>query len=166
MKFFRPPSLILVLLYFVFLRVWVWAGTQLPDQVASHFNGSGEPNGWMSRSSNQTFMLIFGLGFPLFVVVLCYVTRFLPASLINLPNKDHWLAPERRNETCDYLVGFSLWFACLALCFVTGLMYLIVKANHPAPPHLSMASILGLVGCFLAGTAIWVAVLFRHFKRD
>jgi serine/threonine-protein kinase len=162
----RIPAIILGLLYVCFLRVWAWAGAQLPDLVATHFSGSGKPNGWMSRSANQTFMLIFGLAFPLFIVVLCYVTRFLPASTINLPNKDYWLAPERRKETYDYLFGLSLWFACLALGFVMGLMYLIVEANKQAPARLSTAGIFGLTGCFLVGTAIWVLVMFRHFKRD
>jgi hypothetical protein len=133
--------------------------------VATHFNGGGEPNGWMSRSDHQKFMLIFGLAFPLLVVLLCYLTRFLPSGLVNIPRRDYWLAPERRKETSDYLVRHSLWFACLAVCFVIGLQYSIVQANQQTPPHLSTMVFLALVGSFLAGTAVWVVVLCRHFRR-
>jgi len=110
-------------------------------------------------------MLIFGLVFPLFVVVLCSALRFLPASLINLPNKDCWLAPERRGETFNYLVRHSLWFSCLALLFVIGIQYSIVQANRQTAPHLSTAMLLVLVGSFLAGTAVWVVAMLRHFHR-
>ena len=70
MKLRWIPALILALLYACFLGCWVWSGSQLPERVATHFNGSGEPNEWMSRSANQMFMLAFGLAFPLFVVLL------------------------------------------------------------------------------------------------
>jgi len=158
------PTLILALLYASFLGCWVWAGSELPERVATHFNGSGEPNGWMSRSAHQVFMLAFGLAFPLFVVLLCYLTRFLPSGLVNIPRRDYWLAPERRQETSDYLVHHSFWFACMAICFVIGIQYSIVLANRLTPPHLSTPVLLSVVGSFLAGTAIWVAALFRHFR--
>ena len=165
MKSSRTPAILLVLLYLCFLGVWAWSGSQLPDRVATHFNGSGEPNGWMSRSANQGFMLIFGLMFPLFVAVLCYTTRFLPASFVNIPNKDYWLAPERKKETSRYLVHHSLWFSCLALLFVIGIQFSIVQANKQATPQLSMATFLAVVGSFLVGTAVWSVALYRHFRR-
>jgi len=165
MKSLRPRSVILALLYACFLGYWVWSASQLPERVATHFNGSGDPNGWMSRSTNQMFMLVFGLVFPLLVVLLCYLTRFLPSGLVNIPRRDYWLAPQRRKETSDYLVRHSLWFGCLAVCFVIGIQYSIVQANRLSPPHLSTMILLALVGSFLAGTAGWVVVLFRHFRR-
>jgi hypothetical protein len=108
-----PLAVLLVaVLYQCFLGCWAWSASQLPDHVATHFNGSGEPNGWMSRPANQRFMLVFGFAFPLFVVLLCYLARFLSSGLVNLPRRDYWLAPERRKGTSDYLVRHSLWFAC------------------------------------------------------
>ena len=165
MKLLWIPVLILILLYQCFLGCWLWSGSQLPDRVATHFNGSGEPNGWMSRSANQMFMLAFGLAFPLFVVLLCYLTRLLPSGLVNIPRRDYWLAPERRKETSDYLVRHSLWFACLAVCFVIGIQYSMVQTNRLTPPRLSTPILLSVAGSFLAGTAVWVVVLFHHFRR-
>ncbi len=166
MKSYRNPAIVLLLLYACFLSVWASSGSHLPERVASHFNASGEPDGWMSRSQNQSFMLIFGLLFPWFVVALCFAIRFVPTSLINIPHRDHWLTPERRPETFNYLLRHSLWFASLAVGFVTGIEYLITQANLQKPPHLSTAGILGLLGCFVAGTAIWTVIMLWHFRRS
>jgi len=165
MNSLRPPVILLTLLYACFLGCWTWSASQLPEHVATHFNGGGDPNGWMSRSANQILMLVFGLVFPLFVVVLSWAGRFFPSGLINVPHRDYWLAPERRKNTSDYLVRHSLWFACLGVWFVLGIQYSIVQANRQTPPHLSLAILLATVGPFLAGTAVWTMALFRHFRR-
>jgi uncharacterized membrane protein len=166
MKSGPAPALVLVLFYACFLAFWAWSGPQLPERVATHFNGSGEPNGWMSRSTSQNFMLIFGLVFPLFVVLLSSIVRFLPVSVINLPHREYWLAPERREETIDYLLWHSLWFACLSVCFVIGMQYSIVKANQQTPPHLDTSFLLRMAGLFLAGTVVWVLILIQRFRHS
>jgi len=165
MKSSRAAGIVLALLYGCFLGYWAWSGSQLPERVATHFGVGGEPDGWMTRSASQKSALVFGFAFPLFVVVLCYAARFLPERLINLPRKDYWLAPERRSETFNYLVGHSLWFACLAVCFVIWVQYSIVQANQRTPPHLVSAQDLSAAGLFMVGTAIWVLALVRHFHR-
>ncbi len=165
MKSFPISSIILALLYACFMGYWAWSGSELPERVATHFNAHGEPNGWMSRSTNQTFMLVFGLVFPLLIVLLSYATRFMPRGPVNIPHRDYWLAPERRRETSNYLVRGSLWLACLAVCFVIGLQFAIVQANKQNPPHSSLSLIWGIVVPFLAGTIIWVVVLIRRFRQ-
>ena len=158
------PGLALVLLYACFLGSWIWCGYLLPEHVASHFDANGKPNGWMSHSAHQTFMLLFGLFFPLFIVLVCYLTRLLPPGLVNIPNRDYWLAPERGKETADYLFGHSLWLACLLVCFVMGLEYSIVQANRLTPARLSNSMLFGMLIPFLAGVGAWVVLLYRHFR--
>ena len=165
MKPWLAPVAVLLLLYLGFLGFWDWSGQQLPAQVATHFNGGGTADGWMSRSASQHFMLVFAFAFPLFTAALAYAARFLPDSLINLPDRDYWLGPGRRRATMDYLFYHCLWFACLALGFVFGIQFLTVQANRHDPPHLSGAGILVLAALFLAATAAWVGVLLRHFAR-
>jgi serine/threonine-protein kinase len=160
----RYSTILLALLYAGFLGHWSWSGGHLPDRVATHFNGGGEPNGWMSRDSHQTFMLIFGLSFPLLVPGLINLSRWFPRGL-NIPHKEYWLAPERKAETFSYLARHSLWFACLAIFFVTGLQHSIVQANRQIPVHLSASFILVAIGPFLAGTALWAVRLLMHFRK-
>lgn len=165
MRSSRVPALLLVLLYACFLGYWAWAGTQLPERVATHFNGSGEPNGWMSSSGNQIFILIFGFVFPLFIIGLCFAARFLPAFLVNIPNRQYWLAPERKIETLGYFGRHSLWLACLMVGFVIGIQYSIVQANREIPPHLATSVLLQVMVPFLLGTVIWLVILLRHFRK-
>src|SRR5690242_10356649 len=75
----------------------------LPPQVASHFGVSNAANGFMTRSGYLAFILFFALAFPLFLAaVIGLVPRMMP-NAINLPNRDYWLDPSRRDATLDAL---------------------------------------------------------------
>lgn len=164
MKPLRTSLIVLVLLYVGFLCFWAWSATQLPERIATHFNLSGQPDGWMSRSADQGLTLLLSVFFPSFVVVLSFISRYVP-GITNIPNRDYWLAPERRKQTSNYLVRHSIWFACLAILFVTGIQYSTLQANKQSPPQLSTSMIFLVAGPFLAGVAVWMAVLLRHFRR-
>ncbi len=157
---------LLVVLYIGFGVSLFESVALLPEQVATHFDGAGVPNVWMSRSLHLVFMSVFGLAFPLFLIGICWSIRFLPAGLVNLPHREYWLADERRNETASYLVRHAVWFACLALGFVIGLHWLVVLANQRQPPQLPIVWVLGVVGPFLVGVAVWVCCLYRRFRVE
>jgi ABC-type Fe3+ transport system permease subunit len=161
----RTPALVLGLLYLCFFGYLAASSSQLPSRGATHFDGHGQPNGWMSRAAHLRFMVVFGVGFPLFVPAIVYASRFLPDRFYNLPHREYWLAPARRTETMAYLFRHSLWFASMALCFVIGIQFSIIQANRLAPSHLSTMLVLALAGGFLAGTAVWGVSLIRHFHR-
>ena len=165
MKMLCSPTLILGLLYLCFFGYLASSSARLPNRVATHFDGSGRPDGWMSRDSHLRFMVVFGLAFPLFVPAIVFASRFLPDRLYNLPHRDYWLAPTRRTETMAYLFKHSLWFSSMALCFVIGIHFSILQRNHLAQAHLSTLLVLALAGCFLAGTAVWGVSLLRHFNQ-
>src|SRR5947207_13752518 len=72
---------------------------RLPEKIATHFDGSGVPNGWMPRDALGSFDFIF-LVFVLAVVIgSAFLIRVLPVSLINVPHRDYWFAPERRRQS-------------------------------------------------------------------
>jgi uncharacterized membrane protein len=137
----------------------------LPDRLASHFGASGIPNGWMTKSQ---FFITFAIVLLPALAVEFWVSHRIaknPDARLKLPNKEYWLAPERRVATSNFLAYHSLWLACLAVCFVSGLELSILQANRQLPPHLPMAALLAAVGPFLAGTVFWVLVVMRHFRR-
>lgn len=161
----RAPLLLLGLLYLCFFGYLAASISQLPSRVATHFDGNGQPNGWMSRAAHLRTMIVFGLAFPLFVPALFYATRLLPDRFYNIPHHDYWFAPARRAETLAYFIRHSLWFSSMALCFVMGIHSLLIRANSLAQPHLPTLQVLALTGCLLAGTLIWAGNLFRHFYQ-
>ena len=165
MSSYRTPLFVLALLYLVFFGLLVWSKNQLPAQVATHFNAAGRADGWMSSAQHLRFMILFGLGFPWFVPVLCYFGRFLPPWCWNLPHKDLWLAPELRPILFRYLLRHSLWFACFALGFVIGIGWSIVQANQPSQPRLSPSVAFAVIGPFLLATLLWAVRLLRFLNR-
>ena len=102
---------------------------------------------------------------PLVVTGVCFALRFAPDTSINIPNREFWLAPERRAETISFVFRHSLWLACGTVAFVTGVHLLIVQANRQIPPQLPLAPILAWAGCLIVGIAVWAVLMFRHFKR-
>lgn len=77
----------------------LWLNTQLPNTVATHFDGRGQPNGWMSKM----FFLIFSLGISAFLngllLILYFTLHKFPENMINIPKKDYWFSnPERKAE--------------------------------------------------------------------
>ena len=104
MTFPRAPSDILRFLYLCFVGYLVFSAWQLPERVATHFNIHGQPDAWMIRSYHLLFMVVFGLAFPLFLVGMFFVIRFVPQGL-NIPNRVYWLAPEAANR--DVRLSFS-----------------------------------------------------------
>lgn len=160
------PLAVLMFCYAIFFACITGSYELLPARVASHFDAYGHPNGWMSRENCVAGSLALGILLPALIVTVIFLSRFLPASLVNLPNKAYWLAPEQRKETNAALLRFALWFASLAVLFAAGMHSLVVLANFPGhSPHLSTAGITLVAGCFLVGMAAWIVALFGYFAR-
>jgi len=165
MKIFRTPAAVLGLLYLCFIGYLAYSSSQLPERMATHFDIRGQPDGWMSRAAYLRFMIVFGLACPLLVPAVFYACRLLPDRFCRIPHHDYWFAPARRTETLAYLFRESLWLAPLVLGLLIGAHYSIIRANSLARPHLSTPLELALAGCLLAGLAIWLVRLIRHFSR-
>lgn len=165
MKTARTPTLVLGVLCLAFIGCLALTADSLPERVATHFDLSGQPNGWMDRFTHLAFFGGFGLVLPLALVGVCFALRFAPDSSINIPNREFWLAPERRAKTISFVFQHSLWLACGTVAFVTGVHLLIVQANSQIPAQLPLAPILAWMGCLIVGIAVWAGLMLRHFKR-
>src|SRR5687768_4726464 len=111
----RTSRIIIYFLIGIFLAQSVYYYSALPEKMASHFNAAGEVDGWMSKSS----FFIFEGGILLLILaeftLIPFLIKILPDSLINLPNKDFWLAKERREETFAAIRDYFEWFSILLL---------------------------------------------------
>lgn len=138
---------------------------QLPDRVASHFAANGLANGYMSRDGYRTFIVVFAIAVPLFVVaVVGLLPRAFPGA-VNIPDRDYWLAPERRENTLGYLFGWACSFGSLLALFIAAVHAAVLVANSFEPPRLpGMLFVIDLVA-FGAGIVVWVAAITFHFRR-
>jgi hypothetical protein len=146
--------------------IWV-TSLRMPPFVASHFDGSGSPNGFMPRNVYVYFMLGFVIGLPVLMVYLTWLRMGRPGMRINLPNREHWMAPVRRDETIAYLRESVMQFGILLLVFLTFSHWLVVRANLAHPTLLDQSWFIGGLACFLVAMIVWLKRLLSRFrKRD
>jgi uncharacterized membrane protein len=158
----RLPKLLFVLLAAYAAVHFSAYYSQLPDVVASHFNGRGVPNGWQTKSAFfgvfagvSVLAAVIGFGIPRIIAA-------LPPQLINLPNKAYWLAPDHLAATMEFLKNFFAWFGCaIFVVIIVTFDYAIQSNLHPDNrPDISR------MWYFLAGFLVFVVVsIARMFIR-
>lgn len=161
----RLPRSIFVALVLAAVAQCVSSYSRMPDLVASHFGPSGAPNGWMTKDA---FFVIYAVVIALAGVIEIFPARSIanrsPAS-INLPNKEYWLAPERRAETMAYFDKFFAWYGCAFLLILVLIMGLAINANLNAPPHLPTGPTLAIIAGFVAFNIAAVLQIFVRFSK-
>jgi len=151
------------------LTVGVFLGSifplHVPSRMATHFDGVGRPNSWSSGERFEVSFALLGLLVPMFVMAICYITRFLPAEYLNVPNPEHWRDPSHRPAASAYLFRHGVWLAAGMTLWWAIFNYVIVKANSAVPVHLGVKEWLVPTVLFLVFIASWSIALCRHFSR-
>ena len=84
----RLSRMILFFLIGVFVSQCVYYYPNLPEIMASHFDGAGRPNDWMSKQSFFLLEVVI-LGFIILeFTFLPWIIGKMPNRLINMPNKE------------------------------------------------------------------------------
>ena len=159
----RISRIIIYFLIGIFLAQCVYYYPNLPEKMASHFNAVGEPDGWMSKPSFfifEGFLLLLILAE--FTLLPLLIKKF-PNSMINMPNKDYWLAKERREATFAEIGHYFEWFSILLLSLFIAINQIIFQANL-AKENLSPVAIWLILGSFLAFVIFWLMKFVRRFK--
>lgn len=144
--------------------IWFTSG-DLPPVVASHFASGGAANGFMGRGTYTAFMVAVVVAVPALIGFSGQLIRLLPLQWINLPNKQYWLAPQRRAATVDSLSSLTVPFALALVVFLSFVHWLVVQANAVHPARLPEGSLFVGLAVFGVAAVLWVVVLFRRFGR-
>jgi hypothetical protein len=139
-------------------------GRSMPEMVASHFNAEGVATGHMPRVAYLVVMLIVVLLPPVFLVILPRIALRNPRALINLPHREHWLAPERRAHTVAIISQQTTRFAGMLVVFLCYAHWLVVFANSSSPPTLSSGWLLAGLVVFMGLTVRWAYQLMGRFR--
>ena len=136
----------------------------LPDPMASHFVLDGSPNGWSSRAA---FFAIY-LGSMLLTAgvlfLLAGLLKRMPDRAVSLPNREHWLSGDRRDETLAYLQGAIAWCSIGVLLFLVLGTQLVIRANLTAGGRLEsrkLGWIAALLVLWIVQTPLRVYARFR-----
>ena len=98
----------------VYAAAMAWAAARLPeDGVALHVNTHGVVNSYGSRADALALFATLGLVLVGLAVVSIASVRWLPARMINVPNREYWADPSRlpgfrRMLSWDLAVLFSV----------------------------------------------------------
>lgn len=129
---------------------------RLPDMVASHFNLAGQADGWSSKS---TLLFSYGVSVVVCVGALLAPALFLPkvpVALINLPHKEYWLAPERRQETFSRVSVALLWFGVAVEVLLGWMFQQTIAVNLGRATGLTQMWVaLAVFAVFTAGWVVW-----------
>jgi uncharacterized membrane protein len=159
----RLSRIILFILFFTFIAQAAIYYSILPDPIAAHFDAFGRPDNWWSKSG---FFIFDGVILLFLMVEFTLVPRWIvkrPLSMMNLPNKKYWLAPERRDETFTAIRHFFEWFAVLLLTLFTFVNQLVFRANVHHE-NLNGIAIWTAVIIFILAVVIWLAKFITHFR--
>jgi uncharacterized membrane protein len=161
----RLPNSIFFMLVVLGAVQFAYYAPRIPGILGSHFAQGGAVNAWQTKTAFFSTELA--------IIVIATVVSFgiprliaaMPVSLINLPHKEFWLGPGRRDKTLSYIRVWSAWFGCALLAFLLFVMELVFRANWHTPPQLNIAAFVPAILSFLAFVAISSIRLILHFSR-
>jgi len=138
---------------------------QMPERMAVHFNATGAADGWGPKDG---FFKAMGIPFAILAILFGTLPLFLkrlPDALINLPNREYWLAPERRDETMSRLAGLLLLLITLTLLMMDGILYLCFRANQGAAVGIPAGLLWAMIGGFVISSGAAVIYILLRFRR-
>ena len=140
------------------------AWSHLPDPMYTHFSTSGAPNGTGARASYAALIVILLAVLDGMFIAIAWTLPRIPDSLINMPRKDYWLAPERRAKTMAYLIDNLSWLGAATIGLMVWLNHDTIAANLSATGRLRTGGWLPM-GAYTLYVVVWLVVFLRHFFR-
>ena len=137
---------------------------QLPARVASHFDGQGFANAFMSRWDYLWLMAGLGFGIPLLMVLVLVVLPHFTPTRLRIPSRDYWIAPRRRTATLRTIATSGLVIASIVTAFMIAMHLLVLQANNRAPPQLDNTMLYTLIALLVIAILVWQLILWRRFQ--
>lgn len=149
----------------VLIALWLrlaWVYPDLPERIPMHFGPSGAADRWAGPRE----FLLFNALFPALMLGLLLgaglLAARLPPRLVNLPNRDYWLAPERLAETRAKLLVHLAAIATLTLALFAAVAEVTLSVARSGGDRLP-ALFFWAFGFYLAGVGAAVVSLLRGF---
>lgn len=135
----------------------VWFLIQAPDQVPSHFDVTGRPDDWSSKSGTLGTLAPIGIGLPILFSIR-WIWESLPTSIVNIPNKDHWLEHGEHAYLYDCLMQFMRTIGgTLALLF-TAILITMLQVGQGADSSVIATLVPTAVFLVVCAAALWILV--------
>lgn len=142
----------------VFVAVWGWAWTVLPEDGVVHHLGPDGPDAYGSRAGLLVPLALLGMGMVLLLSWLpLVVARRFPEAL-NHPHKDYWLREENRPVFFRRLQGqMDAMTTATLLLMAVALVETVAATMEWGWPSLMWPAL----GLYLGFTAWWIVRIVR-----
>ena len=137
---------------------------QLPEHMATHFNGAGIADGWGERDSFFFMEMLVGIVLALLFAGIAIGVRLLPIHFVHVPYKAYWLSEERRAASLAFLTQRFLMLGIISFVFYILLNQEIFKANLRNPQRLSGDFTVTLIA-YAVFVLYWVGGLLLRFRK-
>jgi len=141
-----------------------WHYPQMPQVMASHFDGAGVPNDWAGKNG---FFALYGA----ILVLLAFVFLYLPKWTVKrsnfamkLPHREYWLAAERIDQTRLFFRRQMLIMGIVHLLLAIVTIQMAITANLSESPVLDSRIFWILIAYFIF-LVFWLLYFFLHFRK-
>jgi uncharacterized membrane protein len=138
---------------------------KMPQRMASHFAADGSPNGWLPREAFFLLMLLVTASSAVTVFFAPWQIARKSNARFNLPNRDYWLAPERREATMRIVAALMAWFGCGILFVLIAGTYLALQANLAPDHHFNSEAMLVVLAAFFIVLIFLIVGFVRRFQH-
>lgn len=153
----RLSRIVLAVVLIACAVVYLVTVPSMPDVIASQFRGDGFANAYMTRQFYLLYILVFGIGLPLF---LAFMISVLPVMLGRKTGER-----TMSDEQAKVVLPFGWWIASLTALFAVAIHMLVVKANQLDPQQLANTPFFILLIGFLTVTLLSAAFVVVRVMR-
>ena len=137
---------------------------QLPQRIALHYGAGGRPDSWGDKTVHFWIFVGTYLAMALMFEGIIRLMAKLPYAFFNLPNKDYWLAPQRRDQTLRRLSSHITWGGVATMGFLIATAHASIQVNLGRTETLGPTFTAALTA-YLMGIGIWALFLFLQFNQ-
>lgn len=152
----KPVKLALLLTALAFVGLQIFYYGQMPERVATHFDLEGNPNGWMSRTTN----LAVSCGLVLFLTATFWflprLVKVMGGQAMNIPRKDYWLRPEHREELDTIITGYMSTLGLVMNLFFLYLFHQLYRFNTGQTDRVPLTGLIVFLAALLLVIIQWL----------
>jgi uncharacterized membrane protein len=137
---------------------------ELPAEVPTHFGAGGQPDAWSSRAGFCWLFLILYLSLIGILGFVVFAIGILPAGLINIPNREYWLADERRAATLRYVRLSLIWIGLTTTWFFMGIFELSARVAIEQMDSISPQFYV-LLTAHMLFVLVYCVLIYRRFRK-
>ena len=151
---------VLLLCLFELARLW----SITPDTMAAHFNIQGSPDRFVPKAEFFRFQVQTLLVVILVSLPFQFLFLVLPPGAINMPQREYWLAPERRAGTLGRLNSFGVILFGIILLDVQAVFEISAYANLKMPIVFNAALMMAIMAASLVLVLSMLVLLVLSFR--